>query len=263
MPLRPPSQPYGPHTLIQILADLRDPENGCPWDREQTFETIAPYTIEEAYEVADAIARNDMADLKSELGDLFLQVIYHSRIAEESGAFTFAGVCEAIAAKMIARHPHVYGNAPERDSETQTSAWEEMKAAERSRAGAQSALDGVALALPALQRAEKIQRRAARVGFDWPDASGPRAKIDEELTECSVALADGDATQIEGEFGDLLFSVVNWARHCGVDPETALRGATARFERRFRHVEASSGRPLSGMSLEQLEALWQAAKLQV
>lgn len=260
MPFHPPSKPYGPHTLIQILADLRDPQNGCPWDRDQTFETIAPYTIEEAYEVADAIARNDLDDLKSELGDLLLQVVYHSRIAEESGAFTFADVAEAIAAKMIARHPHVYGDAPERDSETQTGAWEDMKAVERSSAGAQSALDGVALALPALQRAEKLQRRAARVGFDWPDASGPRAKIDEELAECAAALAASDTTEIEAEFGDLLFSVVNWARHCGVDPEAALRSATARFETRFRLVETSADRPVSDMSISELEALWQAAK---
>lgn len=260
MPLYPPSKPYGVDTLVQILADLRDPVNGCPWDREQTFETIAPYTLEEAYEVADAIARNDMADLKSELGDLFLQVIYHSRIAEESGAFSFADVADAIAAKMIARHPHVYGDASERSSDAQTLAWEEMKAAERGHAGATSALDGVARALPALQRAEKIQRRAARVGFDWPDARGPRAKIDEELAECAAALAGGDKAEIDAEFGDLLFSVVNWARHCGVDPETALRNATARFEARFRSVEAHAGQPLSSMSLDQLEALWQRAK---
>ncbi len=260
MPLHPPSKPYGPQTLIQILADLRDPVNGCPWDREQTFETIAPYTIEEAYEVADAIARKDLVGLKSELGDLFLQVVYHSRIAEESGEFSFADVAEAIAAKMVARHPHVYAAAPERDSEAQTSAWEDMKAAERNRAGAQSALDGVALALPALQRAEKIQRRAARVGFDWPDASGPRAKIDEELAECATALAGSNPAEIEAEFGDLLFSVVNWARHCGVDAETALRGATTRFESRFRHIETSAAQPLSELSLEDLDKLWQTAK---
>jgi ATP diphosphatase len=263
MPFIPPSGPYTVETLIKILADLRDPLNGCPWDREQSFSTIAPYTIEEAYEVADAIARNDMADLQAELGDLLLQVVYHSRIAEESGTFTFADVAAAISAKMITRHPHVYGDAAERDSETQTRAWEEMKAAERGKAGAQSALDGVALALPALQRAEKIQRRAARVGFDWPNADGPRAKIDEELAECEGALADGYAAAIEAEFGDLLFSVVNWARHCGVDPETSLRRATARFETRFRHVEASTDRPLSSMTLDQLETLWQLAKREV
>jgi ATP diphosphatase len=263
MPLIPPSGPYTVETLIQILADLRDPVNGCPWDREQTFATIAPYTIEEAYEVADAIARDDMADLKAELGDLLLQVVYHSRIAEESGTFTFADVAAAISAKMITRHPHVYGDAAERDSEAQTRAWEEMKAAERGKTGAQSALDSVALALPALQRAEKIQRRAARVGFDWPDADGPRAKIDEELAECELALADGDTAAIEAEFGDLLFSVVNWARHCGVDPETSLRRATARFETRFRHVEASADQPLSSMTLDELETLWQQAKREV
>jgi ATP diphosphatase len=263
MPLSPPPRPYGSETLIQILADLRDPVNGCPWDREQSFETIAPYTIEEAYEVADAIARNNMADLKSELGDLFLQVIYHSRIAEEAAAFTFADVAEAISVKMIDRHPHVYGDAPERDSKSQTSAWEEMKAAERAQVGAQSALDGVALALPALQRAEKIQRRAARVGFDWPDANGPRAKIDEELAECATALSEEDAAAIEGEFGDLLFSVVNWARHCGVDPETALRRATERFEARFRRVEARASQPLASLSLDELEELWQLAKREV
>jgi nucleoside triphosphate diphosphatase len=263
MPLIPPSGPYTLETLIQILADLRDPLNGCPWDREQTFATIAPFSIEEAYEVADAIARDDMADLKAELGDLLLQVVYHSRIAEESGTFTFADVAAAISAKMITRHPHVYGDAAERDSEVQTRAWEEMKAAERGKAGAQSALDGVALALPALQRAEKVQRRAARLGFDWPDAEGPRAKIEEELGECEVALTDGDAAAIEAEFGDLLFSVVNWARHCGVDPETSLRRATARFETRFRHVETSADQPLSSMTLDELETLWEQAKREV
>lgn len=246
--------------LIQILADLRDPVTGCPWDREQSFATIAPYTIEEAYEVADAIARNDMSDLKSELGDLLLQVVYHSRIAEESGAFAFPDVVQAISAKMIARHPHVYGEAAERDSEGQTRAWETAKAQERAKAGAQSALDGVAMALPALQRAEKIQRRAARVGFDWPDADGPRAKIDEELAECAAALDGGDAGALESEFGDVLFSVVNWARHCGVDSETALRNATARFEARFRTVELCADRPLSELTLDEMETLWQFAK---
>jgi nucleoside triphosphate diphosphatase len=257
MAVDPPLPPYRIDALVQILADLRDPVTGCPWDREQDFASIAPYTIEEAHEVADAIARDDMADLKGELGDLLLQIIYHSRMAEERGAFDFAAVVEAVCAKMIARHPHVYGDAGERDSGAQTLAWEAMKAAERGAAGQQGTLAGVALALPALLRAEKLQKRAARVGFDWPDAAGPRAKIDEELAECEAA-ADSDA--LPGEIGDLLFSVVNWARHQGVDPEAALRATNRRFERRFAEVEAMADRPLHDLSIDALNALWDAAK---
>ena len=240
--------------LMTIMRRLRDRETGCAWDREQTFETIAPYTIEEAYEVADAIARGDMADLKDELGDLQLQVVYHAAIAEELGAFTLDDVLAAIADKMVRRHPHIFGEAAE------SPGWEALKAAERGTKADGSALAGVALALPALKRAEKIQGRAARVGFDWPDISGPRAKIDEEMAEVEAATTDGER---EAELGDLLFSVVNYARHLGINPETALRGATARFETRFRRVEEIASKPLKEMDIEALEALWQQAKREV
>ena len=237
--------------LVEIMRRLRDPENGCSWDREQTFDTIAPYTIEEAYEVADAIARRDLDELKDELGDLQLQVVYHSRIAEESGAFTIDDVMTSICAKMIRRHPHIFGDAEE------TPGWEALKAAERGERSDSSALAHVALALPALKRAEKLQSRAARVGFDWPDASGPRAKIDEELAEIDAAASDEERAS---ELGDLLFSVVNYARHLGVDPEAALREAASRFEARFRKVETLSERPLGEMHIDELENLWQRAK---
>src|SRR3954465_14044375 len=198
--------------LVAIMARLRDPLGGCEWDREQSFETIAPYTIEEAYEVADAIRRGDLADLKDELGDLQLQIVYHARMAEERGAFTIDDVMAAICAKMIRRHPHIFGDA------AASPGWEALKAAERGDRDDPSALAGVALALPALKRAEKVQRRVARVGFDWPDASGPRAKIDEELEEVETAATDEDRA---GEIGDLLFAVVNYARHLEIDPEAA------------------------------------------
>src|SRR4051795_7056859 len=198
--------------LVEIMRRLREPETGCEWDRAQSFETIAPYTIEEAYEVADAIARRDMADLKDELGDLQLQVVYHARMAEEIGAFTLDDVIASICAKMIRRHPHIFGDA------AASPGWEALKAEERGRHEDASALAHVALALPALKRAEKLQKRAARVGFDWPDARGPRAKIDEELGE--LAEAANEAERVH-ELGDLLFSVVNYARHLGIDPEAA------------------------------------------
>jgi len=237
--------------LIEIMRRLRDPVNGCSWDREQTFETIAPYTIEEAYEVADAIERGDMAALKDELGDLQLQVVYHARIAEERGAFTLADVMAAICAKMTRRHPHIFGEDDE------SPGWESLKAAEREAKSDPSALAGVARALPALKRAEKLQRRAARVGFDWPDSSGPRAKIEEELAELDGASSIEDQS---AELGDLLFSVVNHARHLGIDPEAALRDANGRFEARFRQVERLSDQPLDGLPIDALEALWQQAK---
>lgn len=237
--------------LVAIMARLRDPDTGCAWDKVQTFTTIAPYTIEEAYEVADAIERNDMADLKDELGDLQLQVVYHARIAEELGAFTIDDVMTSICAKMGRRHPHVFGDA------TESPGWEALKAAERSEREDDSALAHVAHALPALKRAEKLQKRAARVGFDWPDADGPRAKIAEELAEIDAAVSDEERA---AEVGDLLFSVVNYARHLGIDPETALRGAAARFEARFRKVEQLAEHPLSEMDIDALEALWQRAK---
>lgn len=237
--------------LVEIMRRLRDPANGCEWDKAQTFETIAPYTIEEAYEVADAIAREDLDSLKDELGDLQLQIVYHARMAEEIGAFALDDVMASICAKMIRRHPHIFGD------ETSSPGWEALKAAERDDGEDKSALAGVALALPALKRAEKLQRRAARIGFDWPDAAGPRAKIDEELAELDAAAT---AEERSAELGDLLFSVVNHARHLDIDPETALREASARFERRFRKVEEISDRPLKDMDIEALEELWQRAK---
>jgi ATP diphosphatase len=241
-------------TLVEIMRRLRDPENGCEWDRVQNFETIAPYTIEEAYEVADAIARGDMADLKDELGDLQLQIVYHSRMAEEAGAFAIDDVIATICAKMIRRHPHIFGN------EAHSPCWEALKAAERHQHEDKSALAGVAHALPALKRAEKLQRRAARIGFDWPDISGPRAKILEELDEIDTAETPAER---EAELGDLLFSVVNYARHLDIDPETALREAARRFETRFRRVEEIADKSLKDMDIDALETLWQQAKREV
>jgi ATP diphosphatase len=245
------SSTFGLPRLVAIMARLRDPARGCEWDVAQTFETIAPYTIEEAYEVADAIARGDMAALRSELGDLQLQVVYHARMAEEIGAFTLADVMTSIADKMERRHPHIFGGA------AASPGWEALKAAERAGREDESAIAGVALALPALKRAEKVQRRAARVGFDWPDADGPRGKIDEELGEIEAAADNGDRA---AEVGDLLFAVVNYGRHLGVDPEAALQEATVRFEARFRKVEELADRPLENMNIDELEALWQRAK---
>jgi ATP diphosphatase len=236
--------------LVAIMARLRDPERGCDWDVAQTWATIAPYTIEEAYEVADAIARDDAADLKDELGDLLLQVVFHSRIAEEAGAFTLDDVVASISEKMERRHPHIFGDA------TQSPGWEELKAAERSGKSDASALAGVAAGLPALMRAVKLQKRAARVGFDWPDADGSRAKLHEEIKEVDAATGD----EIEDEIGDLLFAAVNWARHLGVDPETALRRGNAKFERRFRAMEAIAGESFPALSLDDKEALWQRVK---
>ena len=237
--------------LMEIMRRLRDRESGCEWDKAQSFETIAPYTIEEAYEVADAIARGDLEALKDELGDLQLQVVYHARMAEEIGAFTLDDVVAAICAKMIRRHPHIFGG------EAASPGWEALKAAERHQGDDRSALAGVALALPALKRAEKLQRRAARIGFDWPDAAGPRAKIDEELEEIDAAAS---ADERSAELGDLLFSVVNYARHLDIDPEAALREASARFEQRFRKVEEIADKPLKDWDIQALEELWQRAK---
>jgi ATP diphosphatase len=244
-------QPDGLAKLVEIMRRLRDRETGCSWDKEQTFQSIAPYTIEEAYEVSDAIRRGDLEDLKEELGDLQLQVVYHARIAEELGAFDIEDVISAISAKMIRRHPHIFGEAAE------SPGWEALKAAERRGREDTSALAGVALALPALKRAEKLQKRAARVGFDWPDAVGPRAKIDEEIAELEAAATPGERA---AELGDLLFSVVNYARHLDIDPEAALREASPRFEARFRKVETLSQSPLAELDIDALEALWQEAK---
>lgn len=244
--------------LLSIMARLRDPQTGCEWDRAQDFATIAPYTIEEAYEVADAIARGDMAALRDELGDLLLQVVFHARIAEEAGHFAFDQVAEAICAKLEARHPHIFGDGDEHTS--QTDRWEALKSQERAANGATSALDGVALTLPALMRAEKLQKRAARAGFDWPDAAGPAAKVIEEMDELSAAASE--AERIE-EAGDLLFAAVNLVRHNGVAPEDALRTASAKFERRFREMEriaSAEGKVFAELSLDEQETLWQAAK---
>ncbi|WP_082458046.1 nucleoside triphosphate pyrophosphohydrolase [Sphingomonas sp. Leaf10] len=239
--------------IVEIMALLRDPERGCEWDCAQTFSTIAPYTIEEAYEVADAIERGDLDDLKDELGDLLLQVVFHSRIAEEAGQFALRDVVDAISDKMERRHPHIFG-----ESETGGHhLWEQVKAAERrQKPGQTGALAGVALGLPALTRAEKLQKRAARVGFDWPDANGPRAKIDEELLE--VERAPTNDARFE-EMGDLLFSVVNLARHMGVDAEAALRAANKKFERRFKAMEAEDA-GFADRTLAEQEAAWQRAK---
>lgn len=236
--------------LVAIMARLRGPD-GCAWDRAQSWASIAPYTIEEAYEVADAIDRGDPAELKDELGDLLLQVVFHSRIAEEIGAFALADVVTAISDKMERRHPHIFGNAAD------TPGWEAIKAAERDRHDDDSVLSGVALGLPALLRADKLQRRAARVGFDWPDASGPLAKIIEELDEIAAA----SPAEIEEEVGDMIFAAVNYARHLGVDAEAALRHANAKFERRFQAMEARAGRTFAGLDLSAKEALWQQVKM--
>ncbi len=246
--------------LLAIMARLRDPERGCPWDKEQDFATIAPYTIEEAYEVADAIERADMASLKDELGDLLLQVVFHARMAEEAGHFDFAHVAAAIADKMVRRHPHVFGDVEIATVAAQNEAWEAHKAAEReAKGGAGSVVDGVALALPALLRAAKIARRAARIGFDWPDARAVIPKIAEEIAELEAELDAGAApVALEEEMGDLLFAAANLARKLDVEPETALRRATAKFERRFRQVEALARE--RGIGRDALEALWQEVK---
>ncbi|HEY6869531.1 MAG TPA: nucleoside triphosphate pyrophosphohydrolase [Novosphingobium sp.] len=247
--------------LLAIMARLRDPERGCDWDVAQTFETIAPYTIEEAYEVADAIARADLAALRDELGDLLLQVVFHARIAEEAGHFAFADVVTAICEKLEARHPHIFGDqGADTAKQPRDVRWEMLKAAERAARGATSALDGVALALPALMRAEKLQKRAARVGFDWDDTDGPAAKVREELDELAAA---GSTEEKRDEAGDLLFAAVNVVRAYGVAPEDALRAANAKFERRFRAMEAlaaSEGEAFAELPLARQEALWQRVK---
>ena len=245
--------------LAKVMARLRDPETGCPWDIEQDFASIAPYTIEEAYEVADAIERGDMPALRDELGDLLLQVAFHSRMAEQSGHFALQDVIDAITEKMVRRHPHVFGEGAAReDGHAQ---WEAIKAAERAdKEPDPSALAGVAVALPALLRAEKLQKRAARTGFDWPDTDGVIEKIEEELDEVRAATSQADW---EEEIGDLLFAVVNLARHLKVDAEVALRAANAKFERRFRTMENMAGEEFLALSLDGKEALWQQAKQQL
>ena len=249
--------------LLEIMAALRDREHGCPWDVEQTFETIAPYTIEEAYEVADAIAREDYDELQDELGDLLFQVVFHARMAEEAGLFDFDGVAGAIAGKMQRRHPHVFGSDDERRAGKVDGSWERIKAAERDSDKGDGVLDGIAQALPALKRAEKLGKRASRVGFDWPDRQGVRDKIDEELAELERAVGGRDSADIEEEFGDVLFAIVNLARHLDVDPEQALGRANRKFEDRFRAMEqavTADGKSLKKLSLAELEQAWRAAK---
>lgn len=258
-PLDAPLAETALQRLLAIMARLRDPERGCEWDVAQTFATIAPYTIEEAYEVADAIARSDMAALRDELGDLLFQVVFHARMAEEAGLFAFADVATAIADKMEARHPHVFGDAGAHD-EAREVRWEKLKAQEREARGAKSALDGVAIALPALMRAEKLQKRAARVGFDWDDFDGPADKVREELDELAEAGSDEERF---AEAGDLLFAAVNAVRALGIAPEDALRAANAKFERRFKGMEdiaEAEGEVFAQLPIGRQEALWQQVK---
>ncbi len=254
-------------SLQEIMRALRAEEGGCPWDRQQTFETIAPYTLEEAYEVADAIAQGDMDELKNELGDLLFQVVFHAQMAEEAGHFIFDDVVDAICKKMIRRHPHVFAGCGLSDAEAQSQAWEQQKAAEREEKqleGRASQLAGVARALPALLRAEKLQKRAARVGFDWPELGGVIDKIDEELAELKEAIAEGESKQrVSEELGDLLFSCANLARRLEIDAETALRNTNQKFESRFAYIEQQLslvGISIEAASLEEMDRLWNEAK---
>lgn len=249
--------------LLEVMQKLRDPKNGCPWDIEQDFSTIAPYTIEEAYEVADAIHREDFDELRAELGDLLFQIVFYAQMAAERGHFDFDDVAGDISAKMVRRHPHVFGSDDERAKGKVDGSWEEIKAQERAIHDDDSALAGIAKALPALMRAQKLGKRASRVGFDWPNRKGVHLKIEEELEELEEAVGTRDAASIEDEIGDLLFAVVNLARHVGVDAETALTGANHKFERRFRSMEAaieSEDLDLRKETLESLELRWRKAK---
>jgi tetrapyrrole methylase family protein/MazG family protein/ATP diphosphatase len=265
MAMTPPPTDADPLArLIAIMAALRDPVAGCPWDLQQTFATIAPYTIEEAYEVADAVERGDMTELRDELGDLLLQVVFHSRVAQEAGAFAFDDVAEAICDKMIRRHPHVFGEESHRDAGAQTIAWEAIKAQERAaKPETVSVLDGVALSLPALTRAAKITGRAARVGFDWSGPAQVIEKLHEELGELQVEIDAGDHAKAREELGDLLFVCANLARKLNVEPEDALRAANTKFMRRFNFIEAAlaaDGRSPAQSDLAEMDALWDAAK---
>ena len=254
--------------IHQIMADLRDPETGCPWDIEQDFTSIAPYTIEEAYEVADAIAQGDREELRDELGDLLLQVVFHAQMADEEGSFDLADVAEAISDKMVRRHPHVFGDIDRHDAVAQRKLWEEMKAEERAKKAAKkkqqtSILDGISRNLPAMVRAVKLQKRAADVGFDWPDIAAVSDKMTEEMAELTEAIQAGDKAHIAEEIGDILFFAANLARKAGVDPESALLACNRKFERRFQFVEEQAkqaGTPLSALSLDEMEAHWQEAK---
>lgn len=250
--------------LNAIMARLRDPQTGCPWDLDQSFQTIAPYTLEEAYEVADAIQRDDMADLKSELGDLLFQVVFHARMAEEQGLFAFDDVAAAMADKLVRRHPHVFGDeTPHADAVSQKARWEDIKAAERKDRAQNGVLDDVPVALPALARAAKLTKRAARVGFDWPSTDEVFDKLEEEAAELKVEIASGDLETVREEVGDLLFVLANLSRKLGVEPEDALSAANAKFIRRFHHIEAElarDGRTPDQSDLAEMDALWNAAK---
>ena len=268
VPAAMPQDPFpgltGLPRLRAIMARLRDPETGCPWDIEQDFASIAPYTIEEAHEVADAIARGAWDELEGELGDLLLQVVYHAQMAEEAGHFDFDRVAQTVADKMVARHPHVFGaESRDKSAAQQTRDWEAVKAAERAARAETGVLDGVALGLPALTRAVKLQKRAARVGFDWPEAGDVLEKIAEEARELTEARDRLGAAEIAEEFGDLMFVMANLARHLGVDPEDALRGANAKFTRRFNAIETAlnaKGKVPQDSDLAEMDALWEAAK---
>jgi ATP diphosphatase len=254
----------GIERLLEIMRRLRDPETGCPWDIEQDFDSIAPYTIEEAYEVADAIERHEWGELKDELGDLLLQTVYHTAMGEEAGHFTFQSVVQAISDKMVARHPHVFGDeSREKSADQQTADWEKIKAAERAKKAQKGTLDGVAIGLPALLRALKLQKRAARVGFDWPSTDEVIDKIAEESHELVEARHRLSQSEIEEEFGDLLFVMANLGRHLGVDPEAALRATNAKFTRRFEAVEAklrARGKTPQDSDLAEMDALWDEVK---
>ena len=249
-------------TLLSIMSRLRDPESGCPWDVKQDFDSIAPYTIEEAFEVAEAIAQRDYPELKEELGDLLLQVVFHSQIAREKGLFDFNQVVQVLCDKMVRRHPHVFGESDAADEDAVKINWEAIKQQERAAKGRahDSALDGVPAGLPALQRAAKVQKKAAKVGFDWPETPPVRRQVDHELAELDEAMASGERAAIEDEFGDVLFTLVNLSRHLKLDPEQALRKATAKFERRFRQMEQDQPEPLDTLDDDALEAAWQQVK---
>ena len=250
--------------LLAIMRALRDPAHGCPWDLEQDFASIAPYTIEEAYEVADAIAREDWEDLKGELGDLLFQSVFHTQMAEEAGYFRFDDVANTMSDKMVSRHPHVFGpESREKTAEQQTADWEKIKATERAGKTQNGVLDGVALGLPALMRAVKLQKRAARVGFDWPDDGQVLAKLTEEIAELKDARQNLSSDDVEDEFGDLLFVMANLARHWGIDPEAALRRANTKFTRRFHHIEtrlAALGKPPEQSNLDEMDGYWNEAR---
>ncbi|WP_159966156.1 nucleoside triphosphate pyrophosphohydrolase [Profundibacterium mesophilum] len=256
--------PEGLARLLAVMARLRDPDGGCPWDLEQDFASIAPYTIEEAYEVADAIARGDRTDLKGELGDLLLQVVYHAQMAQEEGSFDFDAVARGVTDKMISRHPHVFGGeGRDKSAAQQVADWETAKAAERASRAETGALDGVALGLPALMRAVKLQKRAARAGFDWEDVDGVIGKVAEEAEELARARDGVSPREIAEEMGDMLFTMVNLSRHLGVDPEAALRDANAKFTRRFSHIETAleaRGMTVASQDITALDDLWREAK---